>query len=226
MERICGILQPLIKSRLNPYSNLLNTLTLLQQFYLLPFFSISKSIFKEKLPKQWNSKQVFCDIEEYEEEFYWPSIQYSLSGQEHKHLIKFYEGSNSNINNYGMKYGRLRISDRHYISSHWIKRKNKIARNNYCVQIRRTIDKVSHRPNALPQLMIVDIYEIVDYFFVHKFNDKIHMLAYVQLTSKIIDDEYECKYFTQFKSKEFIDVRCVDHCVGFAKIDNKYFIFY
>lgn len=95
MERICGILQPLIKSRLNPYSNLSNTLTLLQQFYLLPFFSISKSIFKEKLPKQWNSKQVFCDIKEYEEEFYWPSIQYSLSGQEHKHLIKFYEGSNS-----------------------------------------------------------------------------------------------------------------------------------
>ncbi|CAG8778215.1 20382_t:CDS:2, partial [Rhizophagus irregularis] len=113
-----------------------------------------------KLPKQWNSKQVFCDIEEYEEEFYWSSIQYSLSGQEHKHLIKFYEGSNSNINNYGMKYGRLRTSDGHYISSHWIKRKNKIARNNYCVQIRRTIDKVSHRPNALPQLMIVDIYGI------------------------------------------------------------------
>ncbi|CAB5200145.1 unnamed protein product [Rhizophagus irregularis] len=179
MERICGILQPLIKSRLNLYSNLSNTLTLLQQFYLLPFFFISKSIFKEKLPKQWNSKQVFCDIEEYEEEFYWSSIQYSLSGQEHKHLIKFYEGSNSNINNYGMKYGRLRTSDGHYISSHWIKRKNKIARNNYCVQIRRTIDKVSHRPNALPQLMIVDIYGIVDYFFVHKFNDKIHMLAYV-----------------------------------------------
>ncbi|UZO29815.1 uncharacterized protein OCT59_023270 [Rhizophagus irregularis] len=174
MERICGILQPLIKSRLNLYSNLSNTLTLLQQFYLLPFFFISKSIFKEKLPKQWNSKQVFCDIEEYEEEFYWSSIQYSLSGQEHKHLIKFYEGSNSNINNYGMKYGRLRTSDGHYISSHWIKRKNKIARNNYCVQIRH--------------------------------------------------DEYECKYFTQFKSKEFIDVRCVDHCVGFAKIDNKYFI--
>lgn len=72
--------------------------------------------------------------------------------------------------------------------------------------------------------MIVDIYGIVDYFFVHKFNDKIYMRAYVQLTSKIIDDEYECKYFTQFKSKEFIDVRCVDHCVGFAKIDNKYFI--
>ena len=95
MKRVCGIVQPHIKSRLNPYSNLLNTFTLLQQFYLLPFFSIFKSIFKEKLPKKWNSKQVFSDIEEYEEELYWPSIQYSLSGQEYKHLIKFYEGSNS-----------------------------------------------------------------------------------------------------------------------------------
>lgn len=93
MERVCGIFKPLIKSRINPYSNLANTLTLLQQFYLLPFFSISKSIFKETLPKEWNSKKVFGDIEGYDEEFYWPSIQYSLSKQEQNHLIKF-----SNIN--------------------------------------------------------------------------------------------------------------------------------
>jgi hypothetical protein len=92
MERVCGIFKPLIKSRINPYSNLANTLTLLQQFYLLPFYSISKSIFKETLPKEWNSKKVFGD-EGYDEEFYWPSIQYSLSKQEQNHLIKF-----SNIN--------------------------------------------------------------------------------------------------------------------------------
>ena len=30
MERMCGILQPLIKSRIKPYSNLANMLTLLQ----------------------------------------------------------------------------------------------------------------------------------------------------------------------------------------------------
>ncbi|GET04500.1 hypothetical protein GLOIN_2v1644898 [Rhizophagus clarus] len=206
MERVCGILQPLVKSRLNLYSNLSNTFTLLQQFYLLPFFSISKSIFKEKLPKQWNSKQVFGDIEEYKEELYWPSIHYSLSEQEYKHLIKFYERPNleNDINNYGMKYGGLKMSDGQYI--------------------RRTIDKVSYRPNAPPQLMIVDIYGIVDYFFVYNYNDKIHMLAYIQLTLKVMEDEYECKYFTQFKSKEFINVRCIDHYVEFAKIGSKYFI--
>ena len=75
-----------------------------------------------------------------------------------------------------------------------------------------------------PQLTIVDIYGIVDYYFVHKFNNQVYMLAYVQLTSKVIEDEYECKHFTQYRSKEFIDVRCIDHCVGFAKIGNRYFV--
>jgi hypothetical protein len=33
----------------------------------------------------------------------------------------------------------------------------------------------------------------------------------------IVEDEYEYKYFIQYKLKEFIDVRCIDHCVSFAK---------
>ncbi|PKB96659.1 hypothetical protein RhiirA5_385197, partial [Rhizophagus irregularis] len=38
------------------------------------------------------------------------------------------------VNNYGVRYGRLRTSDGQYISSCCIKRNNKIARNNYCAQ--------------------------------------------------------------------------------------------
>ncbi|GES82418.1 hypothetical protein GLOIN_2v1644898 [Rhizophagus clarus] len=174
MERMCGILQPLIKSKIKPYSNLANMLTLLQQFYMLPFFSISKAI-QRKTAKT-------------------------------------------------MEYGRLRTSDGQYISSSCIKRNNTIARNNYYAQIRRTIDKLAHRPNASPQLAIVDIYGIINYYLVHEFNHQVYMLAYVQLTSKIVEDEYGCKHFTQFRSKEFIDVRCLDHCIGFAKIDNRYYI--
>ena len=98
MERMCGMLQPIIKSKINPYSNLANTLTLLQQFYLLPFFTISKSIFKEDLPKQWNSERVFGNIEGYDEEFYSPSVRYSLPKEEYNHLIKFYKGRNINGN--------------------------------------------------------------------------------------------------------------------------------
>ena len=68
------------------------------------------------------------------------------------------------------------------------------------------------------------MYGIVDYYLAHKFNDRDYMLAYVQLTSKVVEDEYGCKYFTQYRSKEFIDVRCIDHCVRFPKVGNRYFI--
>ncbi|CAB5202647.1 unnamed protein product [Rhizophagus irregularis] len=174
---------------------------------------LAASIFKENPLKQWSKERVFS-TEGYEEEFYSPSTQYSLLSQEHKHLIKFYEGSSNinrndlemEVNNYGVRYGRLRTSDGQYISSCCIKRNNKIARNNYCAQIRRTIDKLAHRPNAPPQLVIVDIYGIVNYYLVHEFNHQVYMLAYVQLTSKIVEDEYGCKHFTQFRSKEFIDL--------------------
>ena len=98
MERMCGMLQPIIKSKINPYSNLANTITLLQQFYLLQFFSISRSIFKEDLPKQWNSERVFGNIKGYDEEFYSPSVRYSLPKEEYNHLIKFYKGRNINGN--------------------------------------------------------------------------------------------------------------------------------
>lgn len=92
MERMCGILQPLVKSKIKPYSNLANTLTLLQQFYMLPLFSISKDILKEEPQKQWSEERVF-NAEGYEEEFYSPSMQYFLSIQEYNHLIKFYNDS-------------------------------------------------------------------------------------------------------------------------------------
>ncbi|UZO19838.1 uncharacterized protein OCT59_011109 [Rhizophagus irregularis] len=129
------------------------------------------------------------------------------------------------VNNYGVRYGRLRTSDGQYISSCCIKRNNKIARNNYCAQIRRTIDKLAYRPNAPPQLVIVDIYGIVNYYLVLTNSTIVYyLILYVQLTSKIVEDEYGCKHFTQFRSKEFIDVRCLDHCIGFAKIDNRYYI--
>ena len=59
---------------------------------------------------------------------------------------------------------------------------------------------------------------------VHEFNNVIIILVYVQLTSKVNTDNIGCKYFTRFGTREFIDIRCIDHCVGFAKIGNQYFI--
>jgi len=86
------MLLPLVKSRINPYKNLANNITLLEQFFHLPYFNISKSIFHIKIEKDWNTKLVFGNIEGYEEEFYWPSINYTLSNNEKIHLIKYYKG--------------------------------------------------------------------------------------------------------------------------------------
>ena len=94
MERFCGMLLPLVKSKINPYSNLANNITMLEQFFHLPYFNISKSIFHTKKEKEWSTNLVYGNIEGYEEEFYWPSIKFKLSDNEKNHLIKYYKGFN------------------------------------------------------------------------------------------------------------------------------------
>ena len=52
------------------------------------------------------------------------------------------------------------------------------------------------------------------------------MLAYIKVCNKInTDEQLDYKYFTKFKTHEFIDVQIIDHCVGFLKLrKNQYFI--
>lgn len=88
------MLLPLVKSKINPYSNLANNITLLEQFFHLPYFEISKSIFHKKIEKEWSENLVYGNIEGYEEEFYWPSVNFTLSNSEKTHLIKYYKGFN------------------------------------------------------------------------------------------------------------------------------------
>ncbi|GET01856.1 hypothetical protein GLOIN_2v1879215 [Rhizophagus clarus] len=68
----------------------------------------------------------------------------------------------------------------------------------FVVQIIRTIDRFAYQHNKIPELIMSFIY------------------AYVQLTSKV-KEKNECKLFTQFCTKEFIDVRCIDHCVDLVR---------
>lgn len=58
----------------------------------------------------------------------------------------------------------------------------------------------------------------------HEFNNNTNILAYIQLIPKV-KEKNECKLFSQLSSKEFIDVRCIDHCVGFSKVGSQYYIF-
>lgn len=93
MERLCGMLLPLIKNNIKPYDNLANNVLLLEKFFHLPYFNISETIFRKNIEKVWNSNLVFS-IDDYEEELYWPSIQYNLINTESNHLFKYYNGKN------------------------------------------------------------------------------------------------------------------------------------
>ena len=50
---------------------------------------------------------------------------------------------------------------------------------------------------------------------VRNYNDRDHMLAYVQLVKSVITDSYGLKFFENFGSHKIIEIIGIDHCVGF-----------
>ncbi|CAB5336227.1 unnamed protein product [Rhizophagus irregularis] len=124
MERTCGMLQPLAKSRFHPYKNLTNNI----------FPSIPCKEYKEHL--------VYTN-QNYEEEFQWPSKTYTLTFQEVKkikdHLFVIdNRASGMRLNDFetnGTKFGRLITSEGRVIGSEWIRRNKDWARINYTVLV-------------------------------------------------------------------------------------------
>ncbi|GET04964.1 transposase domain-containing protein [Rhizophagus clarus] len=139
IERLCGMLIPMVYSKLRPYTSLSNNLTLLDQLNHLQYTKEGKSIISNsECQKKWTLKQVYKAVEDYDEEFYWPLCDYILNEKESKALQKFY--SNKNIELHGIKYGRLLTRDGHTISSEWIKQNKPNSRNNYSIQVRCLYD--------------------------------------------------------------------------------------
>ena len=86
MERLCGILQPLVKSRLHPYKNLTNHVYLLELFNNLQYYRrIHEQIFPSIPSKQYEKHLVYSN-QDYEEEFYWPSKVHILNTSELKKI--------------------------------------------------------------------------------------------------------------------------------------------
>ncbi|CAB4432225.1 unnamed protein product [Rhizophagus irregularis] len=94
------------------------------------------------------------------EEFYWPKWDYNLTVYELKQLKTF-----------SLLKIDWRIKDGHIISSIWIQRKADIARNNYYVAVDMYEDK--------------ELFGKIEYFIVHEFREKLHILAYIQWTSDV-----------------------------------------
>jgi hypothetical protein len=70
MERMCGMLIPLVKSQIHPYANLWNNIILNERFNHLKFKELYKEIFPDKEKKIWASHRVFSSILYDEYEFY------------------------------------------------------------------------------------------------------------------------------------------------------------
>jgi hypothetical protein len=92
MERMCGILIPLVKSQIHPYANLWNNLVLNERFNLLKYkIEFYERIFPQEEEKELASHRVFTSPlynEEYE--LYSPSKKYILTQAELKKLKEVY----------------------------------------------------------------------------------------------------------------------------------------
>jgi hypothetical protein len=87
MERLCGMLIPLINSRKLPYINLNNNVLLQERFKYLRFLPIFNkkvfSNFEEKKENTWPIYRVYSnELYDHEYEFYSPSIGYTLTKYE------------------------------------------------------------------------------------------------------------------------------------------------
>lgn len=107
MERMCGMLIPLVKSQIHPYANLWNNLVLNERFNLLKYKTeLYEHIFPQEEEKNWPSHRVFTSSlynEEYE--FYSPSKKYVLSPVELKKLRDAYSAIyDSNVNQIKVMY--------------------------------------------------------------------------------------------------------------------------
>lgn len=90
MERMCGMLLPLVHSKSHPYVNLANNIIFMEKINYLPYIIPAfNQIFKKNNSKIWSQHKVFS-LENYEEELYFPSTIYNLESTELKKLIRFY----------------------------------------------------------------------------------------------------------------------------------------
>ncbi len=91
MERMCGMLIPLVKSQIHPYANLWNNLILNERFNHLKYKTkIYEQIFSQKEEKEWPTHRVFSSSLYEEFELYSPSKKYTLSTTELKKLKEIY----------------------------------------------------------------------------------------------------------------------------------------
>jgi len=90
MERMCGMLIPLVKSQIHPYANLWNNFILNERFNHLKYDKKKIDIFSEDKEREWPLHKVFASSLYEDIEFYSPSKKAILSHIELKKLTEIY----------------------------------------------------------------------------------------------------------------------------------------
>src|SRR5579871_1922819 len=106
MERLCGMLLPLVRSKLHPYQSLINNITLQERFNHLQFYpNYQNQIFPTKLDKkiQCNENKVYTN-ENYIEELYFPSAKHYINSSIILKLKRHYLTAYENNLNDGVSY--------------------------------------------------------------------------------------------------------------------------
>ena len=92
MERLCGMLLPLVRSRQHPYINLRNQITMWTRFSHLQYENeIGQKVFRKNLKKtpNYSENRVFT-TNGAEEELQSPSRKYYMDRVEMQHLKAYY----------------------------------------------------------------------------------------------------------------------------------------
>ena len=80
MERLCGMLLPLVRSKLHPYQSLINSIILRERFNHLKFYSnFQNQIFPIKKEKETNKKNMIYFNEHYIEVLYFPRARHHIN---------------------------------------------------------------------------------------------------------------------------------------------------
>ncbi|CAB5205091.1 unnamed protein product [Rhizophagus irregularis] len=227
MERLCGMLLPLVRSKQHPYTNLQNQITIWTQFSHLQYKSeIYHKIFGKGLEKSINySENRVFTTDSAEEELQSPSRKYCMDRVEMQRLKAYYitalnENQFKSITQSVQKYGKLRIKNGLIINSKLSNRKEDVARTNYCFSAQLLVDRNAYRPNAPIILEEKEFFGEVQYFFSHQYDEQWSMLAYVQWVRNPQPSGHGPLKFRDLGAFEVINVSAICRSVGFLRMPN------
>jgi hypothetical protein len=127
----------------------------------------------------------------------------------------------------GVRFGRMRFCDGRILSSRMNHRQSLDARVNYNVAVEVEVDHYMRQAWRPPHYVKCGHYGSVEYYFVHEFRNRKHMIAYIHWTSPPqTHPTYGYQYFKSMDYRTFQDVECIDRTVAFIPFkSNRNFIF-